>query len=244
MSTSHGPCAARPRRQPRGGAFSAIATTLLLLAASSLPAHAQVVVGTVSEVRVWAFGREAGARRWDDLFAHQAMRQGQGVKTVPKGAARLRFIDNTELRLGSDAEVTLDKYLYSAPQALEGMSVNFGKGVMRVITGHMSKPAIRIETPTAVIGVRGTDFVTYVLANLTTLVYVLSGTVVVTPKAGGPATALTAGESGAVAQGATQVDTADVRPYREDPNLSEPGPEGWDGLAGPGSGEDDSSSGP
>ena len=213
-----------------------------LLTASTAPAYAQRVVGTVDEVRVWAFGRDPGVRNWKDLFAHQSLRQYQGVRTVPDGAARLLFIDDTELRLGSDAEVTIDEYVFSAPQSLEGMSVNFSKGVMRVITGSMSKPAIKIETPTATIGVRGTDFVTFVLANLTTLVYVLAGTVVVTPKAGGPAVELSAGESGTIAEGATQVDTADVPPYREDSGTADRGGTRYDEPVGPGSGESNESS--
>ena len=79
---------------------------------------------------------------------------------------RIRFGDATSLRIGSESLVSLDEFIY-APFKRSKMTLTLSKGVFRFVTGKMSKRAYKIITPTATIGVRGTDFLATVTDTIT-----------------------------------------------------------------------------
>jgi len=82
------------------------------------------------------------------------------------GRIKMTFIDDTVLRLTEHTEVTIDEYYYDPNQkASARMAMNFVSGTARFATGRLGlvpKENIVITTPTATIGIRGTDFTTSV----------------------------------------------------------------------------------
>ncbi len=189
-------------------------------------------------VRVWAYGGRGG--RWKDLFTRDGVYVQQGVRTVSNGAAHIRFVDGTDLRVGSDSEVLLDEFVYDTSGGAGAFTANMSKGVLRLVTGKLSGPSFKVRTPTALIGVRGTDFIVAVLASGLTVVRVLLGVVEITPAAGGDASTVSAGATGTVAPGATLVTVInDVQPTEEEIDDSahlqgEPGQDANDASGGGG----------
>jgi hypothetical protein len=86
----------------------------------------------------------------DSVFRNEVVRTGTD------SAAKLVFLDSTNLGVGPISRVTLDQFVYVGESNGQKMTVNLAKGVFRFTTGALDKKAYEITTPTAAIGVRGT----------------------------------------------------------------------------------------
>ena len=85
---------------------------------------------------------------------------GDIVETANGGHAVLVFRDNTKVTVQARTQFKVENYVYASDNAAEGSVVfNLLSGGMRVLTGLVgrAKPqAMRMNTPTATIGIRGT----------------------------------------------------------------------------------------
>ena len=120
------------------------------------------------------------ARTAAPLFARNRVFARERIETVRSGGLQIEFIDGTNLRLGSESDITLDQFVFNTDTETGEMVANIGKGAFRFITGKLSGPGFKVITPTAVIGVRGTDFVVLVAEDGATQVGVLEGAVEMT----------------------------------------------------------------
>jgi FecR protein len=81
------------------------------------------------------------------------------LKTDADGTLGVTLMDDTRLSLGPSSEVRLERYVFSPAEGGLGMVLNFVRGVAAYVSGRMAKlapDAIRLETPAAIVGVRGT----------------------------------------------------------------------------------------
>lgn len=83
---------------------------------------------------------------------------GDKVQTGPGGEAQIEFKDATRLVVGPNSLMTIDAFVFNADNTARKITVNAAKGAFRFITGNSEKQAYTIKTPTATIGVRGTEF--------------------------------------------------------------------------------------
>jgi len=180
---------------------------LPLVLVMSLPASAQEI-GRVRQVVLDAYGTpEAKDRR--PLYGRTRVTANERIETVDGGGLHLRFLDNTDFHLGSQSIVVLDEFVYDPDTSAGKMAIRLSKGTFRFVSGKLIKSGVAIRTPTALIGIRGTDFLVVVEENGTTGVVVEEGEVFITPNIGGGdpvivaagATALV-GTSGAIDLGA------------------------------------------
>ncbi len=109
--------------------------------------------------RVIAINAKGVAR---DLEQKSAVYQGDTVRTAPGGYAILVFRDEGRMTLAADTAFTVEQFRYQQVRP-EQNSVVFRllQGGLRSITGLVAKrrpDAYRINTVTATIGVRGTEF--------------------------------------------------------------------------------------
>jgi hypothetical protein len=114
-------------------------------------------IGDIRDIRRSGFGTPPDRRRVQ-VNTRDAVYRNEVMETVAGGAMRIRFGDATSLRIGSESLVTLDEYVYAPYKRTSKMMLTMSKGVFRFVTGKMAKRSYRILTPTATIGVRGTDF--------------------------------------------------------------------------------------
>nr|WP_246785067.1 FecR domain-containing protein [Bradyrhizobium sp. S69] len=78
------------------------------------------------------------------------------VRTGLDSAARLVMIDGTNLSLGPNAAITLDRTVFNDEHSYRDIAIRLATGAFRFVTGHSEKTAYKITTSLATIGVRGT----------------------------------------------------------------------------------------
>ena len=79
------------------------------------------------------------------------------------GKMKIEFLDKAQLDLKEHSEVYIDEIYYDPDPSLSKMSMRFTMGTARFASGSLglvNKANIDIQTPTATIGIRGTDFTT------------------------------------------------------------------------------------
>jgi FecR-like protein len=96
------------------------------------------------------------------LSVKSAVNEGDVVATADNSYARVKFTDGTEAVLRPASQVKIDRFNFEEqkPQA-DGMVLSLLKGGFRAVTGLLGKrnPAnMRVATPSATIGIRGTTF--------------------------------------------------------------------------------------
>jgi hypothetical protein len=83
------------------------------------------------------------------------------LTTGPKSRLEVTFRDKTTLTLGENANVVIDKFAYNPEQSTGELLLNSSKGALRMATGGlgaMRDSQINVSTPSAIMGVRGTDW--------------------------------------------------------------------------------------
>lgn len=112
--------------------------------------HVKVVTGSAFIVRQ---NTTLPAKPGDAVYAIDTL------KTDADGTLGVTLMDDTRLSLGPSSEVRLERYVFAPAEGGLGMVLNFVRGVAAYVSGRMAKlapDAIRLETPAAIVGVRGT----------------------------------------------------------------------------------------
>ena len=84
------------------------------------------------------------------------------LRTGPDGRIGVTLKDDTRLSLGPSSEVRLEKFLYAPSEGKIGLALRVVRGLMAYVSGRIAKiapDAVRLETPAAIVGVRGTTLV-------------------------------------------------------------------------------------
>lgn len=116
--------------------------------------------GTIKQVEgeVYA-GADAARRR---LQPGAAVHVGDRLSTGRHGAASVVFKDGTVMALGPDANATVRQFEFDSTTQDGNFLVELLQGSVRMVTGLLAKinpERFKVRTPTAVVGVRGTDFI-------------------------------------------------------------------------------------
>lgn len=93
------------------------------------------------------------------------IRQSDAVVTGADGAAGLTFSDNSLLSTGPNSVLVVDRYSFDSTTHAGRFDASLKKGTLAVISGKMVKQspeAMKVRTPAAIMGVRGTEFVVQV----------------------------------------------------------------------------------
>jgi hypothetical protein len=94
--------------------------------------------------------------------AGQVVFEADTLRTGADGKLGLTLKDDTRLSLGPSSEIRLDKFAYAPAEGRLGFVLNVVKGVAAYVSGRIAKlapDAVRLETPAAIVGVRGTTVV-------------------------------------------------------------------------------------
>jgi hypothetical protein len=205
---------------------------------SAGPSRAQAPsaeIGDVRRVLIWAFGTPPTAAR-RNLYERSKVVANEAVETVENGALHLRFRDGTEFRLGPASRAILDTFVYNPDTNNGEMALSLVRGTFRYISGRMNKQNIRLLTPSAAIGLRGTDIFVHVAEDGTTSLGVREGVAVIN------GAAVSARQQAIVARGGAPVvgsqpalgNTVDGRGLSDD--FDQPNLQGGAGSSGPAGG--------
>lgn len=83
------------------------------------------------------------------------------VKTGPDGSVGITFTDNTLLSAGPGSTLTLSQYTFNSTTHEGQFDTTVSRGTLSMVSGKMAKQspkAVRVITPAAIMGVRGTEF--------------------------------------------------------------------------------------
>ncbi len=140
------------------------ALAVLLMLGMAAGAHAQgAAVPTAPpagyvKLATGATSAERGGER-RVLRAGDAIFEADVLRTGADGRMGITLKDETRLSLGPNAEVTLATFAYAPADQKFGLVLRVARGLLEYISGRLGKLApesIRIETPSSIVGVRGT----------------------------------------------------------------------------------------
>jgi len=89
----------------------------------------------------------------------QLVYEADGLKTAADGRIGVTLNDDTRVSLGPNSEIRLDRFLYAPAEGRLGFVLRVMSGIVAYVSGRIAKlspDSIRLETPSAVVGVRGT----------------------------------------------------------------------------------------
>lgn len=90
------------------------------------------------------------------------VRQSDKLVTGADGTVGITFLDNTLVSAGPNSTLAIDSYRFDSTTHAGKFDASLSRGSLAVISGKMVKhspEAMRIRTPSSVLGVRGTEFV-------------------------------------------------------------------------------------
>jgi hypothetical protein len=133
---------------------------LLLSVAISAPAAAETAIGQVKsasgEVSVLRGGASQKVAAGDRVYPSDVLTTG------PDGSLGITFADNSMLSLGPDSRLSLDQFVFDTTTHAGVFESSLSSGTLAVKSGQIVKQtpeAMKIRTPSALLGVRGTEFV-------------------------------------------------------------------------------------
>jgi hypothetical protein len=116
-------------------------------------AHAQARVGEAAVVKNEVIKVAASSI---PINVGDALLRDETVHTGLDSAARLVMADSTNLSLGPNATLKLDRTVFNDEHSYREIAIRLTSGAFRFVTGHSEKTAYKITTAVATIGVRGT----------------------------------------------------------------------------------------
>lgn len=118
--------------------------------------HAGIVKVARGDVRVLRREQSSALHVGDRVFSNDR------IFTATGAAIGITLRDDTLLSLGPDSNVALEQYNFNSHAGEGNVAVRVIKGTLRYVTGLIGKHAPehqQVMTPTATIGIRGTDFI-------------------------------------------------------------------------------------
>jgi len=133
----------------------------LFAASTALAVAGDSPAGSVKSATGEAFVIRAGAapaplNPGDRIFEKDVLTTGKGA------SLGLVLRDNSTLSLGPSTQLVVERFLFEPERGALASMLRVAKGSAACVTGEIAKlspNAVKVMTPTAVIGIRGTHFV-------------------------------------------------------------------------------------
>ena len=131
---------------------------LILLAVLARPAYAKI--GEISQVKGSGV-LERGSKVVIDGEVGAGV-QSMDTAVTANGTMRILFVDETRVDITEQSRLEIDEFVYDPANDIGSHSIKASLGTVRYASGQIAKKYkqnVKIRTPSATIGVRGTDFV-------------------------------------------------------------------------------------
>jgi hypothetical protein len=152
------------------------------LAAGAWAGQAYAATADGAVLAVVQTATSAGPNGQGTLQVQSPIYAGDTINTGPVGEVQILFRDNTKLVVGPNSSMVIDAFVFSNSNTARDVTLNAAKGVFRFFTGSSPKDAYQINTPTATIGVRGTQFDVSIEGQGTTRVANFEGVTRICPR--------------------------------------------------------------
>ena len=144
-----------------------IAAVVLTLSAVPAFAERSAVAGRIKTASGAVFIVRAGGEPLPAQIGQEIF-ETDGLKTGADGHLGVTLKDDTRVSLGPDTEVRVQAFKYAPGEGRLALVLKFVRGVTAYVSGRIAKlspDAVRLETPAAIVGVRGTTVVITVLSE-------------------------------------------------------------------------------
>ena len=91
----------------------------------------------------------------------QVVHQGDVVVTGADGSVGITFRDSSLLSVGPDSVLAIDRFVFDSTTHQGSFDSSLKQGTLAVVSGKLAKQspeAMKVKTPAAILGVRGTEF--------------------------------------------------------------------------------------
>lgn len=127
--------------------------TVLLL----FPVAAIAAIGSISKESGATYFKAKTEKKWAVASVGMDINEGDRVKTGSDGRMELLLQDGSRLTVGNNTEMEITRFLLDKDRR---SATFFLQGKLRAIIAKFSgKTSMQVKTPTAVAGVKGTDFI-------------------------------------------------------------------------------------
>uniref|UniRef100_A0A7C4RSR7 FecR protein domain-containing protein n=1 Tax=Desulfatirhabdium butyrativorans TaxID=340467 RepID=A0A7C4RSR7_9BACT len=89
------------------------------------------------------------------------LQENDVLETGAEGTLGIVLRDDTLLSIGPNSRFVLDRFAFSPADEQLGLAARLNRGIMMMVSGQIARMApesVRIETPMALLGIRGTRF--------------------------------------------------------------------------------------
>src|SRR5882724_8308254 len=113
----------------------ALCCSAAIVALSASAAVADQQIGNVVQKDFnGAKGLRVASTNADDLVFNYDFFAGETVKTPRTASTVIRFQDQTQIQVGANSSIVLDKFVYDPASGTGDAAIKFGTGVFRFIT--------------------------------------------------------------------------------------------------------------
>jgi len=91
----------------------------------------------------------------------QVVQQGDTVVTGADGSVGITFRDSSLVSIGPDSVLVIDRFVFDPTTHQGNFDASLKQGTLAVVSGKLAKQspdAMKVKTPAAILGVRGTEF--------------------------------------------------------------------------------------
>ena len=89
------------------------------------------------------------------------VRQGDVVVTGADGSVGITFNDNSLMSIGPDTRFSIDRFAFDPTTHRGAFETSLNRGTLSAVSGKIARQspdAMKVRTPAALLGVRGTEF--------------------------------------------------------------------------------------
>jgi len=133
-------------------------TGLILMALVAKPAHSNV--GEIGQIQGSGVLEREGKIVIEGEVGAGVMSMDEAV--TANGTMRIDFVDETRVDITEQSRLIIDEFVYDPANDIGSLSLKASLGTVRYASGQIAKKYkqnVKIRTPSATIGVRGTDFI-------------------------------------------------------------------------------------
>ncbi len=137
-------------------------------------------IGTVSAIEGRVLVLHSGEYKWEVLKLKDKAYLHDQVRTKQNSKVEILFDDDSLITLAANSSLEIEEHIYNPDKNFRKSAFKLFAGKLRGLLARAFSSEIsnfRVNTPTAVIGVRGTEFVASVVSQELTEVYCLKNEV-------------------------------------------------------------------
>jgi len=167
---------------------------------------------------------ELSAKAADELVQNEALR------TEKESTIQVKFVDGSELSVEQQSEMVLSDYVYDGSASTGLISLN--NGLFHFTSNGNNDQGVKLKTPVATIGVRGTEFLVHVDRDEATIIDILDGSVEATPLGKGQPITCIGGQSILIANANEDAICGDIGSFSTAAGPAQGGPDHNNGQNG------------